>query len=221
MVVDVYLKTVFLILVFTFGVAVGKFIYEPNTIANQVSTIAQQNNFVAEELRNKTTELIDEFTPLPSKVGKDQSVAVEVMPIRNIEIIQFDDSSDLTSNQYWQQVLYAAKDESLKTTAIDNLVLDGAYNELASGLSDSSIIIQQKTIIGLAQIGTSDSIRIIGQLLFTNTSIANRQLAINVLEDNSYFPYVHSFLTHSMNNDPEASIRERAATALGLVLSNN
>ncbi len=213
-------KITLFIIVFLFGVAIGKLIYKPDVISEIPSTPIHHDDFATELSSNDEMHFINNQAIQPINSSSTEFITTKNIPLRNIETLQFNNSEDLTSNQYWHQVLYKSKDEALKITAIDNLVLDGAYEELASGLSDNSIIIQEKVIIGLAQIGTYDSIRVLGQMLFTRTSVVNRQLVIKMLEENSHLPHVNSFLTYSMNHDPDLSIRESAATVLGIVVTD-
>ncbi len=214
-----FVKIIPFIIIFLFGIATGKLIYKTDMTSETVS-IPPDNNLMLETSNNNEIDGINKNSTKLIKSNDTESTTKKITTIRNTEVLQFNDTEDLTSNQYWHQVLYKSQDELLKLTAIDNLILDGAYEELASGLSDNSIIIQEKVITGLAQIGTYDSIRVLGQMLYTQTSVINRQLVIKMLDENNHFPHVNSFLTYSMNNDPDFSIRESAAIVLGVVVTD-
>jgi hypothetical protein len=211
-----YLKVIYLAMTFIIGILVGKGIYEPTNILNETSlaqTHSPQSSSFTDEANfsENNIEIASPANPVTSlpTTSKFENIK-EKLPLFN------DESDNLSSNQYWQNVLYISKDIPLKLRAIENLVTDGAFEELAYGLNDNSDIIRRETILGLGQISTSDSIRIVGQVLFSELLISNRQLAITVLEEHIYLPHVSYFLEYALKKDPEVSIRKMAAQALGV-----
>ena len=206
-------KYIYSVVIFTIGVLVGRLSIETFTTNNKLTNIkntsdivAVQNTLFSKDLDSKTNEN-----------GIPHSEYSATLPERSREhslVMASEQSSQQDNN--WQRILYETDDLDLKLAAISNLVSDDATEALAIGLGDTSELVRQKTLIGLGIINTEISIRIVGQSLYSDRSIKNRLEAISILENNFDMPFVEHLLIFTMNYDLDATVRQRAATSLGL-----
>ena len=205
-------KYVYAVIIFTLGVLIGRVSVDFLTTNNNITqTKITLDAVVQETLFSKKTDSLVEENGSPSS---DINAASIVPPNEHFRISPIENSSQ--QENYWQRILYETDDLELKLAAINNLVSDDATEELAIGLGDTSAYIRQKTLIGLGTINTENSIRMVGQTLFSDRSIENRLQAISILEKNFDMPFVEHLLTFTMKNDQDATVRQRAAISLGL-----
>jgi hypothetical protein len=127
-----------------------------------------------------------------------------------------DETLSRADEDYWHKVLSQSSDLDSKLDAIDNLVGDQEYEQLAFGLGDISEDVRKKTITGLGTINTEGAIRIVGQALLSDPSAENRLVVVNILARNLALSFPSDFLKLAMQNDLDSRVRERAAAAIGL-----
>ncbi|WP_114326413.1 HEAT repeat domain-containing protein [Candidatus Colwellia aromaticivorans] len=207
-----YSKYVYLVMIFTIGVLTGRMSVDVFTTTNDV---ANAENTVEDIVQN--TLLSKDLGDIVKKNDyqhSDNSAGLVQPSNERFRFIFIEGSSQQDND--WQRVLYESDDLDLKLAAISNLVSDDATEALAIGLGDTSALVRQKTFIGLGIINTENSIRMVAQTLFSDPSIKNRLEAIKILENNFDMPFVEYFLTFTMNHDLDATVRQRAATSLGL-----
>ncbi|NQZ24314.1 MAG: HEAT repeat domain-containing protein [Colwellia sp.] len=205
-------KYVYAVIIFTLGVLIGRVSVDFLTTNNDITQTKKTLDAVVQEtlFSKKTDRLVEKNASASSGIN----AASIAPPNEHLRVIPIEGSS-LPEND-WQRILYETDDLELKIAAINNLVSDDATEELAIGLGDTSAYIRQKTLIGLGTINTENSIRMVGQTLFSDRSIENRLQAISILENNFDMPFVEHLLTFTMKHDQDATVRQRAAISLGL-----
>jgi hypothetical protein len=143
-----------------------------------------------------------------------ESLDVSVHHRRSLPI--FDDQFNEASSQinYQSNILYTSDDVESRLAAIDVLTGILASKYVAVGLGDIDVTVRIKSIEGLKIIASDNSIRYIGESLFTNNSLETKLAAINALSELSYHPYAQEFLLFSSVNDSNSKVRKAAANAL-------
>ena len=208
------MKYIYFVFIFILGVIVGRQTVELKETPTQLSTekslavkgeqhsIKEQKQFIKSQPANALQR---------SKFVEDASTKMDTEEVRQVEV-----NNQLTVNDdgYWQQVLTTSQSQNMKLSAIDNLVDQENERDLASGLSDPSPFIRQKVLEGLDKVNSETAIRILGQTLFSEKNVETRIMAVELLSQNTHYPFVKPLLLHAFEHDKDDSVRKLAENAL-------
>lgn len=178
---------------------------EDNVIGNHNnnSNTLNTKNVEFNQAKQAVTEMV-----LPDVIVKNK------MSSRSL-LISVNQLNEATSQRdYQSNILNQSEDVESRLAAIDVLTDILASEEVAIGLGDIEVAVRIKSIEGLKIIASDNSIRYIGQSLFTTNTVETKLAAINSLSELSYHPYAQEFLQFSSKNDSSSKVRKAAVSVL-------
>lgn len=201
------LKYTYALIIFFLGFMLG---YLLNNGSDKKTSTALEINVTTDPDLAQATKLTNPFAVLSSQSKQTGTIeATELSKYKTIETGTF-------SNEGISAEPYSDVDIESKLANIGFLVSDNEIEQLASNLSDGSPYVRKQTILGLGDINSDESLRIVGQALMSDPIAENRIVAVSVLEKSLHVEFVEYLLTYAMQNDSESLVRQNAAQALGM-----